>query len=988
MKYNLTNQLQKWVKQSPKSKAVYAKRWYTYEEFYSLVNKTAQFLKDLGYKKNQGVCLYLDQSLESMLLICASHQIGGFYIPFNKNIPVPLIKELKEKNKLEKIICLYQDMKHFDDSVEFSLDKIQILNEYSECTKGNYAYQIFTSGTTGLPKGVLVSIDNLDYIYKFIDQTFPSNPEDTLIWNTPYTFDVSAVEIFGWTLRGSKLAIQNPEDLKAYSNLAKFIYEHKVTHLNLSPTIFSTLIDFWSDNELKQLNETVKYFLIGGEAFPLDLAVESKKIFPKTTILNLYGPTEASVYATVYEVKGDEKELLPIGKALPGAQIKIIDESNEECIQGEVGEIFIQGEAVAVGYSNDLEKTSDKFPHIKNIRSYATGDFGRILKNGDIEFLGRKDRQVQVNGIRIDLSQIESRIEKSLGQRGKLKVIYHNKILHLFYLESGASEKEIEQACINVLSQFEQPKQYYSIAEFPMTPSRKLDEKKLGIIIDENFAKKKSKENSVEADKIVNIVIDAFKIDADDIAKKFEQLGIDSLRALVGLASIEKEFNIRLSDDAVMRGSSPLDIIKDIKSTLGVRDEQNIITESIDLLENLSVQIKHWKEIGVFLFKNSNTQKHQTYGLQKIYFFDNFESAINIRFKISKKFKKNDLKTSILKLIKNIQSFRLGLSEKNEKLEFKELEKYNFSFIPQISIPHNASNYEEGLKDIEKYLIATDKRIKQDSFLHTPVLVEFVDCYYVLWSISHMIADGSTVFQLKKMILDNIENEIDYRDYTEFINFIDQNTDEKRILSLNHTKELVKVGKAEGLLFKPNKFIEKDSVDIENSGDIINKISQLCFEISKKYSRKLSLESFSLSLILNLREFVGFDANLVLGDVHSTVVTHYNKNDNYQSFERKLKTIIEEHKNGNNPYQAAFRDFPNMTEEQKLLEKIYDTNPVVSLNYLGFIDDDNMEEELKNLEYTREVLSAFPATRIYLSAFETSRGEMFVFSLNDAHRDS
>ena len=135
-------------------------------------------------------------------------------------------------------------------------------------------------------------------------------------------------------------------------------------------------------------------------------------------------------------------------------------------------------------------------------------------------------------------------------------------------------------------------------------------------------------------------------------------------------------------------------------------------------------------------------------------------------------------------------------------------------------------------------------------------------------------------------------------------------------------------------------------------------------------------------MILNLRDFNGFDASSVVGDIHTTLVTWYEKGDSLESFSERIKNIKKEYTKGNNPYYAAFENFPNMSKIEQQLESIYDANPLLSLNFLGFLDSTDEAGTLLNLEKTRQILSAFPANRLYLTAYEDMNSKINLYSLN------
>ena len=212
-----------------------------------------------------------------------------------------------------------------------------------------------------------------------------------------------------------------------------------MTHVNLVPTVLAGVFSVWTENEVELLRKQLKFLMLAGEEFKYSLAIFIKNKFPNVRILNLYGPTEATVYATIYEVKGNEPSEIPIGRALLSADVFIVDKNLKRIAPGEEGEIVIAGKGISAGYSNNAELTKDKFVMIENKRCYLTGDIGFINKDGMIVFKGRRDRQVQIHGIRVELQEIEANLDHFFSTPGHVYVLFKDPSLHLFYKGEAVS---------------------------------------------------------------------------------------------------------------------------------------------------------------------------------------------------------------------------------------------------------------------------------------------------------------------------------------------------------------------------------------------------------------------------------------------------------------------------------------------------------------------------------------------------------------------
>lgn len=474
-----TQALQKLYSNSKKYKnefAVHYKRWYTYHDLTDLIDRAAHFLIENGYKKNTAVPLYFDPCLEALILVYACHKIGAYYVPFNSSQPVNMVLDILKDIPDSKVICLKQDANLFSSSLIFEIEQLSNRSAYSEFQSGDFSYLLYTSGTTGRPKGILTSTKNLDYITAAMDQCFPCKKEDTLIWTTSWTFDVSIVQIFGFVSLASKLIIPDTNSLRTLSLIPQYVKDFSITHLNFAPTLLSYLFKVWSEKDILILQKHIHFFLIAGEKLSKDLAILIKTKFPNTHILNLYGPTETTVYASQYEVTGKEIQEIPIGKALPGCEIVILSPLQQPVAVNEVGEIFISGQGVSTGYYNSPTLTKEAFINYNNKVFYKSGDFAKLNSNNEIEFLYRKDRQIKIHGMRLELADIEYKLAAFFEKPDQVKVLFYENNLHVFYIGSKSLHQQLAAHLKSFLPGYAQPLSFIDLNEFPMNSSGKLDE--------------------------------------------------------------------------------------------------------------------------------------------------------------------------------------------------------------------------------------------------------------------------------------------------------------------------------------------------------------------------------------------------------------------------------------------------------------------------------------------------------------------------------
>ncbi|WP_129410117.1 AMP-binding protein [Marinitoga lauensis] len=344
---------------------------YSYEEIDLITDNLAGYFYSIGVRKGDIIPIIMKRNEFLLFTILALFKIGAAYTPISDNFP---------NNKVMEIISMFPDKPVLVNSgyeKYTSFINNNIINVKNGTIKentfiknlniDNYAYLLFTSGSTGKPKGILAKHRNLSWIMNVLHLNFPVFSEDRYLLSTPFTFDVSLTELFGWIKGGGSLVIPYKTDKELFKELLDIIYLYKITHLALSPSILSMISE---SAMLSEKCKNLKYLMVAGEIFPVSLANKVRLSLKNTHIYNLYGPTETTVYATMYEIKNNIKKSVPIGKPLNGVKIKIKNEKNNE---NSVGEILIGGNGVTDGYYNNKDLTEEKFILINGEKYYKTG---------------------------------------------------------------------------------------------------------------------------------------------------------------------------------------------------------------------------------------------------------------------------------------------------------------------------------------------------------------------------------------------------------------------------------------------------------------------------------------------------------------------------------------------------------------------------------------------------------------------------------------
>lgn len=386
----------------------------TYRELNQRANKLAHYLVSQGVSQNKLVAVLLDRSHEMVVALLAVLKAGGAYIPVDPNFPPERIEYMLQ-DAVPQLVVTRKDKlgllsSHEINTFCFDSDWAQVEKEkksdpVDNSTGEDLAYIIYTSGSTGRPKGVKIAHCSLtNFIF---DMKSHFTPEDVLVAVTTLSFDIAGLELFGPLVAGARCIVAANKVAADGSALVKLLADCGATTMQATPAGWKMLIDAgWQGApEFKAL--------CGGEALTQELA--NQLLDRCGSLWNLYGPTETTIWSTKYKVEKMNKALVPIGRPIANTQIYVLDERLIPAPVGVPGELYIGGAGVSRGYHNQPELTSERFilnpfDDSGDSKIYRTGDLVRYLPGGSLEYLGRLDNQVKVNGHRIELAEIEKRL--------------------------------------------------------------------------------------------------------------------------------------------------------------------------------------------------------------------------------------------------------------------------------------------------------------------------------------------------------------------------------------------------------------------------------------------------------------------------------------------------------------------------------------------------------------------------------------------------
>lgn len=541
---------------------IYGENKLTYCEFLKRVNSLAAYLQELGVGPEDFVAIYTERSIEMIIGIYAILRAGGAYVP---------ISPMYQKERIEYILndCKPKAVLVYGTQVDIpSLTVIDLsIYEYNnesrplrpvDTSLDNLIYCIYTSGTTGNPKGVMNTHKGLMNVVQWMQNRYPLNEDDVIIQKTTYVFDVSASEIFWWSMVGASLVIPEPGAEKDPIRISEIIEQNRVSVIDFVPSMLSAFMSVLDENkEAAGRLKSLKYVLAAGEALNSEVVnmfyCHAAERYPKALLANIYGPTEASIYSSYYDCTAGMNKV-PIGRPIANCQLYIVA-NGKLCGIGVPGELCIAGKGVAKGYLKLQELTSEKFtknPYGKGT-IYHSGDLARWMPDGNIEYLGRIDNQVKVRGFRIELGEVENAFRKISRIKDVAVIVktgpYGDKAMFAYYVsDSKLITAHIRYELEKHLPQYMIPSYITRIDAIPLTSNGKLNRRVLSEIevsYDSVFVEAKTEEERI----LCEILKDVLNIKSVSISDSFISLGGDSIKAIRVMSKLhEKEYDISISN--------------------------------------------------------------------------------------------------------------------------------------------------------------------------------------------------------------------------------------------------------------------------------------------------------------------------------------------------------------------------------------------------------------------------------------------------------
>lgn len=491
---------------------------------------------------------------------------GGAYIPIDPEYPLERQEYILGKSDAEFIVIDddYPLVKKKTNYKVVNLNKIDlegfdVNNPELQVESTQLAYTIYTSGSTGLPKGVMIEHHSAVNLIEWVNREFNVGSSDRLLFLTSMCFDLSVYDIFGLLAAGGSLVIAKQQDVIDVGKLKQLLQDFKITFWDSVPTTMNYLIKelVTADAQFRQTD--LRLVFMSGDWIPLQLPDEIRRFFPNANVISLGGATEGTVWSNFFPVKAVQKgwASIPYGKPIANNFFYVLNEQLQPVPAGVTGELFIGGTGVARGYANDPEKThysflQDPFNDTAGGRMYRTGDLGRMLPDGNLEFLGRKDTQVKIRGYRVELGEIESVLNQCFIVNQAVVVARTdqegNKLLVAYIVpEKTFDRKVIASYLKHKLPDYMIPALLIERERMPLSSNGKIDRKFLSDLdIPEKEHISVEKPHTENQKKVAKIWQDILSLDKIGIHDNFFELGGHSLIAVRMITRLEKEMGVKL----------------------------------------------------------------------------------------------------------------------------------------------------------------------------------------------------------------------------------------------------------------------------------------------------------------------------------------------------------------------------------------------------------------------------------------------------------
>ncbi len=505
-----------------------------------------------GCKVGDRVAIVMEKGWQQVVAALGIQQAGAAYLPIDGVLPAKRIAMLLALGDVSHVISTSRMMSVLP--VGYSVLDIDQWAEWSEAAAGlpdvaphDLAYIIFTSGSTGQPKGVMMDHQAVANTIQDINKRFAVTAGDRVLGLSNLSFDLSVYDIFGVLAAGGTLVLPAADELRDPVAWQSYLEHAEISIWNTVPALLQILLDHIGPQHLKT---SMRLVMLSGDWIATGMPAQINQLFPQAQVISLGGATEAAIWSIYYPITKVDPQWtsIPYGRPLSNQHVYVMNQALEICPLHVEGDLYIAGDGLALGYWRDQQKTAQSFfSHPLTLqRLYRTGDRGRWLANGDIEFLGRTDSQVKLRGYRIELGEIAHQIKQHPAIQA-CEVVMHKAVSGqqqlVAYLiieenmrccDEAELKVQLQQSLCDKLPDYMIPACYMLLTQWPLSANGKLDRKALPVPISDGASSILLRPTSENEQKLAKIWAELLQIPLSQLSveSNFFELGGDSILAI------------------------------------------------------------------------------------------------------------------------------------------------------------------------------------------------------------------------------------------------------------------------------------------------------------------------------------------------------------------------------------------------------------------------------------------------------------------------
>ena len=912
---------------------VFENKKMTYRELNEKANSLAYLLRENEVTNNTVVGILLERSFEMLISMLAVLKSGGSYIPIASDYPKDRIEYMLEDSEAT-IILTSQNRRNLADKKLINVKDKKIYEEHKENLENiskpeDLSYLIYTSGSTGTPKGVMLKQKNLSNFYnsmKNIIEYLKDGKNHKILSITTVSFDIFAFETLMSLTSGLTVYLTSENGQKMTSEIERIIKENSVEIMQTTPSVMKFHLENLNN---KDSLKSLKYIMLAGEPLSKSLVDKIKEIVPDVTIYNGYGPSETTIFSAVGNATNQEE--VTIGTPINNTQIYILNKNKKVLPQGTRGELYISGDGVGKGYMNKEEQTNSNFipnPFIAGKIMYKVGDLGSFDDKGEITCYGRVDNQVKIRGLRIELQEIEKRIQSVYNIHDCVvvkKVVKGKDALCAYYVERGHVIKSVLKSVLySKLPEYMVPQYFVKMDQLPHTPNGKVDRKALpDPVIDEKELEIVKPRNAIDKE-LIKIIEKMLQVDKVGINNTLIELGGDSLTAITLSTKILSKFNVQLN-------------IKDILSNYTIKDMSDYIAKN--KTEDIS-KIKIEKAPIQETYPLSSAQKRIYYNVKMIG-EENVVYNISWAMLADEILDRDKVQKVFEKIIKRHSTLRTEFIIQDGKVVQKIKDNVEFS-IPIFKNTENEIN-----NIVNKFV----KPFQIDKAPLIRVELHYIDNQKTLLLLDthHIIMDGTAlnnlVIEFNRLYngedLKNIP--IQYKDYAMW----EDNYNKSDSIKVQEKYWIDKFKDCEFMQLNLPYDYNMPSTRSYNGNTITNIIDEKSFRKIERYAKKMSVSPYMFfvsAFFILLYKYTGQD-DINIG----SPMANRNRNETKRMFGMFVNNIV---LRGKIAPEETFKEFLDKIKEQLLEDLTYQPYPFDMLVKKLKIDVDALRNPLFDVMFT------------------------------------